>query len=77
MAWRIKHKPTGMYYRPYTMIWDKETNRHVKTNITKVGKLYLHKPTDIQFKIWFSGAYDRQGKRIPLSDWEVVELREE
>jgi hypothetical protein len=41
-VYRIKHKPTGMYYAP-----TKRTTRdgaYLKTNLSKNGKLYLKEP---------------------------------
>lgn len=52
-VYRILHKPTGLYFCPSRDIkltlqdGDKPTHRvvHVKSNLSKVGKTYLKKPS--------------------------------
>ena len=46
-VYRIKHKPTGMYYAP-----TRRTTRngaYLKTNLSKVGKLYTKRPVPERF----------------------------
>lgn len=51
-VYRIRHKPTGMYFCPSREIKVKLLNsrgetetRYVKSNLSKTGKTYLRKPT--------------------------------
>ena len=47
IAYRMKHLPTGLYFRPSTEV--KITlgghDHYVKTNLSKKGKIYSSKPT--------------------------------
>jgi hypothetical protein len=52
IAYRILHKPTGLFYCPSREIkvkiqgYDgKITERHVKSNLSKTGKAYVRRPT--------------------------------
>jgi len=50
-CYRLKHKPTGLYYCParevIVHIPDKDKKRrcHVKSNLSKKGKIYSTKPS--------------------------------
>ena len=47
-AYRMKHLPTGLYLRPSTEVkikLDNGATGFVKTNLSKVGKLYARRPT--------------------------------
>jgi hypothetical protein len=52
-VYRIKHLPTGLYYRPSSEVQVKAagTKRYVKTNLSKKGKLYTQRPSES----WFVG----------------------
>lgn len=52
LAYRILHKPTGLYYCPSREIKVKlidhrgeTTERYVKSNLSKTGKAYVKRPT--------------------------------
>lgn len=52
-CYRIKHLPTGLYYRPSSEVMIKCGDRkiYVKTNLSKKGKIYSTKPSES----WFVG----------------------
>jgi TorA maturation chaperone TorD len=74
MAYKIKHKESGLFYRPTV-----STN----SNLSKRGKLYEYKPTDKQLMDWLSSFRDHnmqlpysykgfKSKEQILTDFEVV-----
>ena len=44
-AYRIKHKPTGLYYCPARSIKCTMSEFFVKSNLSAKGKVYLGKPS--------------------------------
>lgn len=47
-CYRMKHVPTGLYYRPVGFVKCKvkgELSRYYKTNLSKKGKVYPNVPT--------------------------------
>jgi hypothetical protein len=72
--WKIRHKPTGLFYKP--------SKFDSKENLSKVGKTYSRKPSinslcGIRVK---NPDYDwqkygsKQFFRVPMSELEVVEF---
>lgn len=58
---KIRHKPSGLFYRP--------SKYDAKTNLSKVGKTYSRKPTIAGLQ----GVYNHP---LPKEDWrERYELR--
>ncbi len=43
-CYRIKHLPTGLYYRPSSEVKN-QFGCYVKTNLSKTGKIYPRRPT--------------------------------
>jgi len=43
--WRIRHKPTGLYYCPCYQIHVRGAGSKTKTNLSVEGKRYVSKPT--------------------------------
>lgn len=44
MAFRIRHKRTGLFYIPSRLVKNKNGSR-VKSNLSKTGKIYFRTPT--------------------------------
>ncbi|MFW5794838.1 MAG: hypothetical protein ACOCV1_05085 [Bacillota bacterium] len=49
-VWRIKHKPTGLYWCPVRWILSDKTDKYgkkhyVKSNLSLKGKMYFKQPT--------------------------------
>ncbi len=91
IAYRILHKPTGLFYCPSreikVMLTDHRsdpTQYHVKSNLSKTGKVYVKRPTikHIGGSIYTHlithvsqlSRYDRCV--VPAADehWEIVEV---
>lgn len=87
-VYKIKHKPTGLYYCPYRYVKVPGQYGSVKTNLSKNGKVYATKPS---LKWIGSLVYDHtlvklsdnkdifaiktQGCRVFKEDeWEIEEL---
>ena len=49
-AYRIKHKPTGLYLKPVTGSYGG------KTNLSKNGKVYFTEPTGNNLTKWWGGS---------------------
>ena len=43
--YRLKHKPTGMYYQPSRKIRDRASRHYLKTNLSLKGKIYHDYPS--------------------------------
>jgi len=57
-VYKLKHLPTGMYFIPSREIkithpTDKNSYGYVKSNLSKVGKVYLKKPSFAYIKYGF------------------------
>lgn len=84
--YRIKHKPTGLFFVPSRDVISKLDNpkyvkrcsRHVKSNLSTKGKIYHHKPQltlDISSHVPIQGKYltdDNNRFSTKESDWEIV-----
>lgn len=76
MAFKLKHKRTGMWFGKSLSKFDRE-HRSYKTNLRKIaGSLYENKPTEKQLKNWFHSYCDETGKNIKfdITDFEIVEI---
>jgi hypothetical protein len=75
-TYRIKHLPTGLYYRPSRELYVKGNNpigKYVKYNLSKVGKVYNKKPT----LDWLGGAtFTAPGvlEKVNPADWQIVKM---
>lgn len=63
-AYRLKHIPTGLYFRPSTEVIVKLPNGswgYVKTNLSKTGKIYAKQPT-IKWvgSVYYNHVYNRE-----------------
>lgn len=73
-AWKIKHKPTEDFFQHAKLKFSEDLHKYIKTNLSCSGKFYYKKPTEREISLWLRDAKDRNGKIIPLSDWEVIKL---
>lgn len=79
-AWKILHKPTGLYYNPTRHKKLKLSNgrsRYFKTNLTKNGKTYSQKPSlkHLCGIYWPFLEKDKQiVKTTILDEFEIIEL---
>lgn len=78
-VYRIKHLPTGLYFKPSSEVWVKvggDHSVHVKTNLSKKGKVYTQLPSES----WFTnGIYNHlaQQKRFKgITDVFSISYRE-
>ena len=72
-TFRIKHKPTGLYFRPY---------RGNYTNLDSKGKIYstngayslLTNPENMFFtdRVYFNANRGRSKKKVPV-EWEIAQ----
>lgn len=78
--YRIKHKPTGLFFVPSRSVKSQlgDSRRNVKSNLSKKGKIYHHKPQltlAIGSHIPIFGKYLTESNntfRTKESDWEIV-----
>jgi len=84
MSYRIKHKPTGLYFCPSRSVKDEHGN-YVKSNLSDKGKLYHRYPSldwclgKIATHVydWDFIGTERNGKILAEStvhDWEIEEM---
>lgn len=75
---RIKHKPTGLYYKP--------SKYHSRSNLSKTGKVYHTKPNISHYledyRLGYSYRECDKNERwnyktiqTKLEDWEIIELK--
>lgn len=68
--WRIRHIPTGLYFKPSVY--------RSKTNLSERGKVYTRKPgIGILGKVYHHpvSRYKYETRAVVLSEWEVVEYQ--
>jgi hypothetical protein len=68
IQYKIRHKPTGFFYRPNGGFKGLQQG---KSNITRNGKYYTQRPK-LNEEFWYLDQSGRKKLSI-LSDWEVVE----
>lgn len=76
-AFKIRHKPTGLWYQPVKGRWAR-----TKSNIGKHGKVYISIKPTLEFITRYNhisenickehGIEWQDNFKIPLSDWELV-----
>lgn len=80
--WKIRHKPSGLFFKP--------SKHRAKHNLSKDGKTYSKKPTlknvgsgyvhPDDYKAWKAGTLKSNGRYEPTrpyiaSEWEIVRYR--
>lgn len=64
-VYRIKHKPTGLFYGP------KRRVKAGETNLSENGKVYPKKPS-YETSIWEGYYYEGKYIRTNISEWELI-----
>lgn len=67
--WKIRHKPTGLFYCKGQYI----KGSKIKTNLTVTGKLYCQRPS----LLWIKDGYkDTKGvsRKYDRDDFEIIKL---
>lgn len=83
-VYRIKHLPTGLFFVPSRLI--QVDGKYAKSNLSKRGKLYTHKPTlryldDTYYDhtkppvVWNPVFPERFLYPVVLSEWVVEEIQ--
>ena len=71
IVYRMKHLPTGLYYRPSAdvKIVIGGLNYYTKTNLSKKGKLYLMKPSFL----WLKHGYCNHIQQLNVKMIQLLE----
>lgn len=79
-VYRIRHKPTGMYFCPSReikiklegdSIW-RANGRYIKSNLSKDGKAYVRRPTVKQIgSYYYTHVGEYRMLRVVPEEWEV------
>lgn len=71
-VYRLKHVPTGLYFCPSRFVRikssDKKIEISVKSNLSKKGRMYTHKPS-------FRWIGDKYYNHMAYTDKEIAEYR--
>lgn len=68
--YRIKHKPTGLYFCPTKEVYDDNGNQY-KSNLDEIGKTYTRKLIPVSI---FPGYFVHKGERLNREDFEIEEV---
>ena len=72
--YRIRHKPTGLFFKPST--------HRSKANLSKQGKIYYKKPNSSYLGSKYhypTGIHHSfyEAREVDMDDWEIVEYKVE